>query len=240
MVVTPHLGTPPPPMFYYVMVNPAQVAQQHIHPYQQTYQQVPVPYWGNGMPYPFQQQQQQQQMFYLPPPPLMFEQQQRFPAVVPVGGFTRPHMTCFSCRGIGHKANNCPLNPRPPRVTGPRAGEATDDLRPDSGSNLTCFACRGVGHKATQCPLNPRPVVPTSTTDSIVTCIVHGKPRTSKNMCYNSEKGDWQCFPETACKNLVKFRRPTNLLTSHFDPSTPPRPPLYINVYLYFHPSVSR
>ncbi|KNH06672.1 hypothetical protein XU18_2500 [Perkinsela sp. CCAP 1560/4] len=68
---------------------------------------------------------------------------------------------------------------------------------------LTCFACRGVGHKATQCPTHPRPVVATSSTDVIVNCAVHGKPRTSKNMFFNNEMGVWQCFSETECKSMI-------------------------------------
>ena len=68
---------------------------------------------------------------------------------------------------------------------------------------LTCFACRGVGHKATQCPTHPRPVVATSSTDVIVTCALHGKPRTSKNMFFNNKLGVWQCFAETECKSML-------------------------------------
>jgi len=68
---------------------------------------------------------------------------------------------------------------------------------------LTCFACRGVGHKATQCPTHPRPVVATSSSDVIVNCAIHGKPRTSKNMFFNNDLGVWQCFSETECKSMI-------------------------------------
>eukprot|EP00008_Paramoeba_atlantica_P006823 CAMPEP_0201483664 /NCGR_PEP_ID=MMETSP0151_2-20130828/7859_1 /ASSEMBLY_ACC=CAM_ASM_000257 /TAXON_ID=200890 /ORGANISM="Paramoeba atlantica, Strain 621/1 / CCAP 1560/9" /LENGTH=459 /DNA_ID=CAMNT_0047866923 /DNA_START=88 /DNA_END=1464 /DNA_ORIENTATION=+ len=65
---------------------------------------------------------------------------------------------------------------------------------PNAGAGsagLTCFACRGVGHKATQCPHNPRPVVATPDIDVVVTCAIHGKSRTSKNMFFNNRFGVW-------------------------------------------------
>ena len=77
---------------------------------------------------------------------------------------------------------------------------------PQSNSDatyLTCFACRGLGHKATKCPHNPRPVMSTPHSDTVVTCAVHGKPRTSKNMFFNNYMGIWHCFQETQCKNVA-------------------------------------
>ena len=70
---------------------------------------------------------------------------------------------------------------------------------PNPAESITCYACRGVGHKAMQCPTHPRPVVPTSSTDTIVTCALHNKRRTSNNMFYNNRIGVWQCFRSSRC-----------------------------------------
>jgi hypothetical protein len=131
--------------------------------------------------------------------------------------FMAPHQPTFATMPMQIPQPPRPIAPQPSPTTPiappqPIAGpsispnDRTPPPTPEDGalrtSELTCFACRGVGHKATQCPTHPRPIVPTPSADVIVTCAIHGKPRTSKNMFYNNQVGVWQCFSETACKNL--------------------------------------
>ena len=149
-----------------------------------------------------------QPMYYFAPAqPQLREQQGAATATStpPPGAFTvmQPGAMSFAAAPV-HQGAAAPsyFAPAAAATMQMTPGSMAEGPKPQPRAEITCFACRGVGHKATQCPLHPRPVVPSASADVIVTCAIHGKPRTSKNMYYNNQVGVWQCFQETTCKNL--------------------------------------
>eukprot|EP00759_Apiculatamorpha_spiralis_P003623 PhF_6_TR11698/c3_g3_i5/m.19014 len=96
-------------------------------------------------------------------------------------------LTCYACRGVGHKATQCPVYPRNASVTqkpatvipaiipsGPIVAAAQQDQQQQTSSK----------------------------DETLIACGIHGKSRTSKNMFFNNQTGVWQCSAHTECKNL--------------------------------------